>query len=57
MNIVETPAGKVIVITATELRALLQACIIRDQEQINIHFAPDGTPEGIDYPFIGEKMN
>lgn len=57
MDIVNTPAGQIIVTTATELREMLQACILRDQEQINIHFGPDGKPESIDFPYIGERMN
>jgi hypothetical protein len=57
MDIVNTPAGTVIVTNATELRALLQMCILRDKEQINIHFNNEGQPEGVDFPLIGERMN
>lgn len=57
MDIVNTPDGLVIVTTATELREMLQACILHDQEQINIHLGPDGKPESIYFPYIGEKMN
>ena len=57
MDIVNTPAGPILVATATELREMLQACILRNEEQINVHFNQAGAVESVDFPLIGEKMN